>query len=106
MSFRSLFTRPRITTPHQGNTQFIQGDVFNPGAESFGTVSAVADPLYELRVYPQWNFTPLAVYQSPMVFQELALIPNLPQGFPFGGMRSTNLMHESDYPDVTGDYFS
>jgi hypothetical protein len=62
--------------------------------------------MFVTRVFPQWNFTPLEVYQTPMVFQSLSLPDAPPQGFPFGGMRSTNLIHPEDYPDVEGDYFS
>lgn len=106
MSFMSLFTRKRQTTPHGGNTVFIQGDTFPAGAESYGTTSNVGDPAYITRVFPQWNFDPLAVYQTPMVFQELALVQDLPAGFPFGGMRSTALIHDADYPEIQGDYYS
>jgi hypothetical protein len=106
MSFFNVFTRPRYSSVESGTINHVQGDTFDPGAEAFGTLSTIGDPLYELRVFPQWNFTPLEVYQSPMVFQELSLPADLPAGYPFGGMRSTNLIHESDYPDVTGDYFS
>jgi hypothetical protein len=107
MSFLSFFTKPRIANPTQGNTQFVKGHIFDPGAEVWATESTVADPAYTLTVFPQWNFTPLQVYQgSPMVFQSLAL-PDYPmQGFPFGGMLSTGLMHPEDYPNIEGDYFS
>jgi len=106
MSFLSLFTRPRIKNPTQGNTQFVKGAVFSPGAEVYATESRVGDPAYVTRVFPQWNFTPLEIYQTPMVFQELSLPQNLPQGFPFGGMRSTDLIHSEQYPDIQGDYWS
>jgi hypothetical protein len=106
MSFLHLFTRPRVPNPTQGNTQFVKGNLFTPGAEIFATESKVGDPMYVTRVFPQWNFTPLEVYQTPMVFQSLSLPGAPPQGFPFGGMRSTNLIHPEDYPDVEGDYFS
>jgi hypothetical protein len=106
MSFFSLFTRKRHPNPTQGNTQFVQGDIFDPGAEVFATESIVGDPIYVTRVFPQWNFTPLEVYQTPMVFQALSLPANLPAGFPFGGMRSTNLIQSNDLPDVPGDYWS
>jgi hypothetical protein len=106
MSFLSFFTRPRHANPTQGNTQFVSGVVFDPGAEVFSTESTVGDPVYVTRVFPQWNFTPLEVYQTQMVFQELSLPADLPAGFPFGGMRSTNLIAPGDYPDVSGDYWS
>jgi len=106
MSFLSLFTRPRVSNPTQGNTQFVPGADFSPGAEMFATESLVGDPAYVTRVFPQWNFTPLEVFQTPMVFQALSLPADLPQGFPFGGMRSTNLIQPGDYPDVPGDYWS
>jgi hypothetical protein len=106
MSFLSFFTRPRVSNPTQGNTQFVAGEIFDPGAEVFATESTVGDPVYVTRVFPQWNFTPLDVYQGTMVFQALSLPADLPAGFPFGGMRSTNLIAPTDYPDVTGDYWS
>jgi hypothetical protein len=106
MSFLNFFTRPRITNPTQGNTQFVQGADFSPGAEMFATESIVGDPLYVTTVYPQWNFTPMEVYQSPMVFQELSLPAALPQGFPYGGMQSQSLLRAGDYPDVEGEYYS
>jgi hypothetical protein len=106
MSFLNLFTRRRVTNPTQGNTQFVKGEIFDPGAEVFATESTVGDPMYVTRVFPQWNFTPMEVYQAPMVFQSLTLPDNPPQGFPYGGMRSTNLMHPEDYPNIQGDYFS
>jgi hypothetical protein len=106
MSFLSFFTRPRHANPTQGNTQFVAGEIFDPGAEAFATESTVGDPVYVTRVFPQWNFTPLEVYQGQMVFQELSLPADLPAGFPFGGMRSTNLIEPGDYPDVSGDYWS
>jgi hypothetical protein len=107
MSILSFFTRPRHPNPTQGNMQFVKGIIFDPGAEVFATESTVADPAYTLKVFPQWNFTPLEALQgSPMVFQALAL-PDYPmQGFPFGGMRDTGLMHLADSPSVQGDYFS
>lgn len=106
MSFLSLFTRPRHPNPSQGNTQFVKGEIFDPGAEVFATESKVGDPIYVTRVFPQWNFTPLQVYQTPMVFQALSLPDAPPQGFPFGGMRSTNLIQQDELPDVQGDYWS
>lgn len=106
MSFFHLFTRKRIPNPTQGNTQFVKGAVFSPGAEVYATESKVGDPMYVTRVFPQWNFSPLEVYQTPMVFQALSLPANLPAGFPFGGMRSTNLIQGEDYPNVQGDYWS
>jgi hypothetical protein len=106
MSFFNLFTRKRHRNPTQGNIHFVKGAVFSPGAEVFAAESKVGDPLYTLTVFPQWNFTPLEVYQTPMVFQALSLPANLPAGFPFGGMRSTNLIQPEDYPDVEGNYWS
>ena len=106
MSLSTFFTRKRIPNPTQGNTQFVHGIVFDPGAEAWSTESLVADPQYTLRVFPQWNFSPLQVYQSPMVFQSLSLPGNPAAGFPFGGVLSEGLMHEDQYPDVQGDYFS
>ena len=106
MSLSTFFTRKRIPNPSQGNTQFVHGIIFDPGAEAWGTESKVGNPQFTLRVFPQWNFTPLEVYQIPMVFQALAL-PDYPAaGFPFGGVLSAGLMHSDEYPDVEGDYFS
>lgn len=106
MSLTTFFLRKRVSNPTQGNIRFIPGIVFDPGAEAFGTESSVGDPRYNIRVFPQWNFTPLEVEQVPMVFQALSLPGAAQQGFPFAGMRSTSLMHSSDYPDLEGDYFS
>lgn len=106
MSLATFFTRKRIPNPTQGNTQFVHGMIFDPGAEAWATESTVGNPQYTLRVFPQWNFTPLEVYQVPMVFQTLSL-PDYPAaGFPFGGVQSHGLMHDSNYPDVQGDYWS
>lgn len=106
MSLATFFLRKRTPNPTQGNTQFVHGLVFDPGAEAWGAESLVGDPAYTLRVFNQWNFTPLEVLQAPMVFQALSLPPDLPQGFPFGGVLSTGLMDEAAYPDVQGDYWS
>jgi hypothetical protein len=106
MSLLSHFLKPRVSNPTNGNFQFVPGIIFDPGAEAFAAESVVADPAYVTRVFPQWNFTPLQVVQSPMVFQALSLPDYPPSGFPFGGMRSTGLINDSDYPNVTGDYFS
>lgn len=106
MSLSTFFLRKRIPNPTQGNTQFVHGIVFDPGAEAWATESTVGDPIYVTRVFPQWNFVPMECYQTEMVFQALSL-PDYPAaGVPFGGVLSTNLMHEGDYPDVQGDYFS
>lgn len=106
MSLATFFMRKRIPNPTQGNTQFVEGITFSPGAEGFGTVSTVGDPRYLIRVYPQWNFTPLEVLQTPMVFQALSLPADLPAGFPFGGVQREGLIDGSEYPDVQGDYYS
>jgi hypothetical protein len=106
MSFLSIFQRKRIPNPTQGNIQFVQGDVFNPGAENFAAEPTVGDPIYYATVFPQWNFRPLEIYQPEMVFQALSLPPYPPQGFPFGGILQTNLIDPEDYPDVEGDYYS
>lgn len=105
MSFLNIFTRKRYANPTQGNTQFVKGDIFDPGAEVFATESTVADPVYITRVFPQWNFTPLEAYQPPMVFQNLALPDDPMQGYPYGGLSQTGLIEPSDYPDVEGNYF-
>ena len=105
MSFLSFFTRPRHCHC-EGNFHHVKGEIFDPGAEVFSAESKVGDPMYVTRVFPQWNFTPLEVYQAPMVFQALSLPKNPPQGFPFGGMKSTNLIQGEDYPDVPGNYWS
>lgn len=101
----SRFLRPRVANPTQGNTQFVKGDIFDPGAEVFATESTVGDPAYVTRVFPQWNFTPLEVYQPPMVFQALSLPQDPYQGFPYGGMQPTGLIPSQEYPDVEGSYF-
>ena len=106
MSLATFFSRKRIPNPTQGNTQFVHGLVFDPGAEAWGTESTVANPAYSLLVYPQWNFSPLEVYQTPMVFQALSLPGAPPAGFPFGGVQSEGLIYPNDYPDVQGNYFS
>jgi hypothetical protein len=106
MSFLSFFTRPRVANPTAGNMQFVKGDLFTPGAEIFAAEPTVTDPAFITTVFPQWNFTPLEVSQTTMVFQDLALPTAPPQGFPFGGMRNTGLMHPEEYPDISGDYFS
>jgi hypothetical protein len=106
MSFLNLFTRPRVSNPTGGNMRFVPGEIFDPGAEVFSAESTVGNPLYLTRVFPQWNFAPLEIYQTAMVFQALSLPPDLPAGYPFGGMRSTNLMAQDAYPDIVGDYWS
>jgi hypothetical protein len=106
MSLSTFFLRKRIPNPTQGNTQFVEGITFSPGAEGWGTESTVGDPRYTLRVFPQWNFEPMLVYQTPMVFQALSLPVEPPAGFPFGGVRREGLINEADYPDVQGDYYS
>lgn len=106
MSLLTFFTRPRIPNPTQGHTVFVHGIVFDPGAEAWSPESTVGNPTYSPLVFPQWNFSPMEGLQSPMVFQQLSL-PDYPAaGFPFGGVLSEGLMHESDYPDIEGDYFS
>lgn len=105
MSLLSFFLRPRHCHC-QGNFRHVKGEIFDPGAEVFAAESKVGDPQYTLRVFPQWNFVPLEVYQTPMVLQTLSLPDAPPQGFPFGGMRSTNLISPDDYPDVPGTYWS
>jgi hypothetical protein len=106
MSLSTFFTRKRIPNPTQGNTQFVHGIIFDPGAEAWATESTVMNPAYTLRVFPQWNFTPLTIYQTEMVFQQLSLPAYPPAGFPFGGMLDTGLIAASEYPDVEGPYFS
>jgi hypothetical protein len=106
MSLATLFLRKRIPNPTQGNTEFLHGIVFDPGAEAWGTVSTVGDPLYTLRVFPQWNFQTMDPTQEEMVFQTLSLPDAAPAGFPFGGVLSEGLIHEETYPDLQGDYWS
>lgn len=106
MSFLSTFLKPRIRKGFEPNT-YVPGDWFDPGAERFAYVPDTATtPDFLTRVFPQWNFTPLEVTQPEQVFQYLALPPSLPQGFPFGGFQTTGLIDQSDYPDVSGDYYS
>jgi hypothetical protein len=106
MSFLSFFTKKRIPNPTQGNTQFVKGYIFDPGAEVWSTESRVGDPAYVTRVFPQWNFQPLQVFQAPMVFQALSLPTAPPQGYPFGGLQDTGLIDQDNLPDVAGTYYS
>lgn len=106
MSLATFFLRKRIPNPTQGNSAFIHGVVFDPGAEAFGVVSTVGDPLFVTRVFPQWNFASFEATQPEMAFQALSLPQALPAGFPFGGVLSEGLIHEDSYPDVSGDYWS
>lgn len=106
MARSTFFLRKRIANPTSGNTVFVQGIDFSPGAMNWATESTVGDPIYSLRVFPQWNFNSFECLQTEMVFQQLSLAPQLPAGFPFGGVLSAGLMHEDIYPDVQGDYWS
>lgn len=90
----------------QSNIRYVKGEVFDPGAEVYAAEDTLANPQYTLRTFPQWNFTPLRVYAgSPMVFQNLSLIPQPPQGFVYGGVESTGLISSAQYPSVDGDYY-
>ena len=104
------FLKPRIaySGPKQGPLdRYVPGDVFNPGAESFAYEPTTATtPNFWTKVYPQWNFTPLRVFQPEMNLQLLTLPPSPPFGFPFGGMQTTPLIAESDYPSISGDEYS
>jgi hypothetical protein len=84
----------------------LHGIVFDPGAEAWGTVSLVGDPLFDIRVLPQFNFSTMDPTQVEMAFQTLSLPNQAPAGFPFGGVQSEGLIHETDYPDIEGDYWS
>jgi hypothetical protein len=107
MSLGTFFLRKRHPNPTQGNTQFVHGVVFDPGAEAWATESTVGDPAYTLRVFPQWNFRPLEISPgSHMVFQALSLPSDPPAGMPFGGVQSESLIAESIYPDVHGNFYS
>lgn len=106
MSLATFFLRKRVPNPTQGNTQFVHGIVFDPGAEAWATESKVGDPLFTLRVFPQWNFMTMDPTQEEMVFQQLSLPNQAPAGFPFGGVLSEGLIHETDYPELSGDYWS
>ena len=106
MSLSTFFTRRRIANPSSGNHVFVHGIIFDPGAEAWSPESTVGNPLYTPTVFPQWNFTTMEAFQTPMVFQALSL-PDYPApGFPFGGVLSEGLLHEGELPDVQGDYFS
>lgn len=103
----TFFNRKRIPNPTQGNTQFVHGLVFDPGAEAWATESTVGDPVYLTRVFPQWNFTPLDISPgSHMVFQQLSLPADPAAGIPFGGVQSEGLISESVYPNVNGEFYS
>jgi hypothetical protein len=106
VSLSTFFLRKRIPNPTQGNSAFVHGVVFDPGAEAFGVVSTVGDPLFDIRVLPQFNFATMDPTQVEMAFQALSLPQALPAGFPFGGVLSEGLIHEGDYPDVSGDFWS
>jgi hypothetical protein len=86
--------------------RFVQGIDFNPGAMNWATESTVGDPLYDIRVLPQFNFATMDPTQVEMVFQQLSLPQAMPAGFPFGGVLSEGLIHDQDYPDLKGDYWS
>jgi hypothetical protein len=105
MSFLSTFLKPRIKVGTQPKNTYVQGEVFNAGAEVFAYETTVGNPTYLNRVFPQWNFTPLEVFQPPMNAQLLALPPSGPQGFAYGGMQPTGLMDPASYPDIAGDYY-
>jgi hypothetical protein len=107
MSLSTWFLRKRIPNPTQGNTQFVHGIVFDPGAEAWATESTVGDPVYLTRVFPQWNFQTLEISPgSDMVFQALSLPADPAAGFPFGGVQSEGLISDSIYPNEKGDYYS
>lgn len=106
MSLSTWFLRKRIPNPTQGNTMFVHGIVFDPGAEAWATESTVGDPQYNLRVFPQWNFQTLEIAPgSDMVFQSLALPADPAAGNPFGGVKSAGLIPDSIYPNVDGDFY-
>jgi hypothetical protein len=103
----TFFLRKRLPNPTQGNTQFVHGIVFDPGAEAWATESTVADPAYLTRVFPQWNFTTLEISPgTDMVFQALSLPADPAAGNPFGGVLSEHLIPESIYPNVSGEFYS
>jgi hypothetical protein len=106
MSLSTFFLRKRIPNPTQGNTQFVHGVIFDPGAEAWATESTVGDPLYDSRVYRQWNFSTMDPTQIEMSFQALSLPDAAPAGFAYGGVTAEGLIHELDYPDLSGDYWS
>ena len=110
MGFLSSFLKPRIQ--HKGVKfgpldRYIKGEVFDPGAEKYAYLpTTTTTPDFLTRVYPQWNFTPLRVFQPEMNFQLLALPPSLPEGFVFGGFQTTGLIPPADYPNISGDEYS
>ena len=103
-----LFTRKRTKTTQASQAPFrhVKGDIFTPGAEVFAFETEQSDPAYTTKVFPQWNFTPLRAYQPPMVFQYLSLPQNPLQGFPYSEIDQQSLIQETDYPDVSGEYYS
>lgn len=106
MSLATFFLKKRTPNPTQGNTQFVHGVVFDPGAEAWGTESTVGDPLFNMVVFPQWNFSTIDPTQVEMAFQTLSLPDQQPAGFAYGGVTSEGLIHELEYPDLQGDYWS
>ena len=108
--FLASFLKPRITSGHakQGPLdRFVMGDVFDPGAEKYVyEPTTTTTPDFLTRVFPQWNFTPLRVYQPEMNLQLLALPPSLPTGFAYGGFQVTGLIPPAEYPSISGDEYS
>lgn len=106
MSLSTFFLKKRTPNPTQGHTQFVHGVVFDPGAEAWATESTVGDPLFNMVVFPQWNFGTMDPTQVEMAFQTLSLPDQQPAGFAYGGVTSEGLIHELEYPDLQGDYWS
>jgi hypothetical protein len=101
--------RPWVRGGGSGNIAFVKGDVILPGASVYAFKDTLKDPRYDITVLPAQNFASLGVTQPPMMYNGLALAPQPPQGYPYGGMGFTDLMAAKDYPDVPfqepGTYF-
>jgi len=107
MHFLNLFTRPRYKAPlHQGAPfSHIKGDVIGPGVEVFSYESTVSDPSYVTKVFPQWNFQTLPVYQHAMAFQVLSIPANPLAGMPFGETSNNSLIEATQYPNVNDPFY-
>jgi hypothetical protein len=105
-AIKNFFTKPRTKLGAGPLNSYVPGELFDPGAERFAyEPTTTTTPDFITRVYPQWNFTPLKVTQPEMNIQYLSLIPDGPQGFPYGGFQPTGLIDPSDYPDISGTFY-
>lgn len=102
-------TRPWQRGGGSGNIAFVKGDVILPGASVYAYKDTLTDPRFDITVLPAQNFKSLGTSQPAMMYNGLALSPQPPQGYPYGGMAFADLMSAKDYPDVPliepGQYF-